>query len=451
MDNKTNYSFQSLTQKTPYFNYHKFTCLLGDLNSKDYIDEWKFIEWIGETYNTMLSGFIEKQIKLFRNRCGIKIDQAEHSILKGIKLKSQLTKHNSTLLKSNQDLSLKKNLNTGDLKVIKSSDIHKIVIKNDESFTLLIPDVEWCKVILSADDIQKVDLLIYSNCVNFELENTDLYNRTDREELLEIRKLRDYHNQFKSKYKSKVESQKMASKCKNEFKQNFDKEVELSIKQDWEIIVNSIKESNDKLRRNWQSYEYIKEYSWENINCTLKLFDLFDNSNGSNDFMHSDPIDFKELKSIKSCVRFLAENIYSSYSHYWKIKAADKTDNKYIRSKIQERHNTILYLIRNCHLNYDKWKSYWRKQLCYLINETSKKNSVNIVDSVVGVYWGIRVNPALTRKFPFEIAYNIDSSLVRIRTILQWNEIHSLQFVKARCSPSFTSTAINVRVLLHFY
>ena len=101
------------------------------------------------------------------------------------------------------------------------------------------------------------------------------------------------------------------------------------------------------------------------------------------------------------------------------------TDKKYIRSKIQERHNTILYLIRNCHLNYDKWKSYWRKQLCYLINETSKKNSVNIVDSVVGVYWGIRVNPTLTSKFPFEIAYNIDSSLARIRTILQWNEISS--------------------------
>ena len=104
---------------------------------------------------------------------------------------------------------MKKNLNTGDLKVIKSSDIHKIVIKKDESFTLLISDVEWCKVNLSADDIQKVDLLIYSNFVNFELKNTDLYNRTDREELLEIRKLRDYHNQFKSKYKSKVES-----KCK---------------------------------------------------------------------------------------------------------------------------------------------------------------------------------------------------------------------------------------------
>ena len=56
----------------------------------------------------------------------------------------------------------------------------------------------------------------------------------------------------------------MASKCKNEFKQNFDKEVELSsIKQEWEIIVNSIKECNDKLRRDWQWYEYIKEYSWK--------------------------------------------------------------------------------------------------------------------------------------------------------------------------------------------
>ena len=49
-------------------------------------------------------------------------------------------------------------------------------------FYIINPDVEWCKIIISADDIQKVDLLIYSNCVNFELENTDLYNRTDREE-----------------------------------------------------------------------------------------------------------------------------------------------------------------------------------------------------------------------------------------------------------------------------
>ena len=73
--------------------------------------------------------------------------------------------------------------------------------------------------------------------------------------------------------------------------------------------MNSIKESNDKLRRDWQSYEYIEVYSWKNMNCTLKLFDLFDNSNGSHDFMHSDPIDFKELKSTKSCVRYLAENI----------------------------------------------------------------------------------------------------------------------------------------------
>ena len=103
---------------------------------------------------------------------------------------------------------------------------------------------------------------------------------------------------------------------KNKFKKKFDKEVELSIKQDWEITVNSIKKSNDKLGRDWQSYEYIKEYSLENINCILKLFDSFDNLNGRNDFMHPDPINFKEQNSIKSCVRNLAENIYSSYSHY---------------------------------------------------------------------------------------------------------------------------------------
>ena len=37
------------------------------------------------------------------------------------------------------------------------------------------------------------------------------------------------------------------------------------------------------------------------------------------------------------------------------------------------------------------------------------------------------MNQALTNKFPFEIAYNIDSSLARISTILQWDEILSNQ------------------------
>ena len=77
----------------------------------------------------MLSGFIEKQIKLFRNKCSIKINKAEYSILKGIKLKSQLIKHKSTLLKLNKDLFLKNSLRIGNLKVINLSDINKIAIK----------------------------------------------------------------------------------------------------------------------------------------------------------------------------------------------------------------------------------------------------------------------------------------------------------------------------------
>ena len=82
------------------------------------------------------------------------------------------------------------------------------------------------------------------------------------------------------------------------------------------------------------------------MNCTLKLFDLFDNSNGSNDFMHSDPIDFKELKLIKSCVRYLAEkNI--SYSHYCKIKAADKIDKKIYQKQNPRKTQYNSFLIRN--------------------------------------------------------------------------------------------------------
>ena len=44
---------------------------------------------------------------------------------------------------------------------------------------------------------------------------------------------------------------------------------------------------------------------------------------------------------------------------------------------------------------------------------------------VVGFYSGVRLDNKLIKSYPFEIAYEIDSTLARLITLIRWNEITS--------------------------
>ena len=60
------------------------------------------------------------------------------------------------------------------------------------------------------------------------------------------------------------------------------------------------------------------------------------------------------------------------------------------------------------------------------LNREVQRESINYMGKpVVGFYSGAKLNKRLVTSYPFEIAYEIDSTLTRLVTLIQWNEVTS--------------------------
>ena len=97
----------------------------------------------------------------------------------------------------------------------------------------------------------------------------------------------------------------------------------------------------------------------------------------------------------------------------------------YLKNKIKERHNTIKYLIENWHLDSEKWTKFSKYTFKYLkcLDETSKDKSICYLVPLYNPKLKIQLNKS--KIYPFEIAYDSNDSMIRIETLLKWNEITS--------------------------
>ena len=106
------------------------------------------------------------------------------------------------------------------------------------------------------------------------------------------------------------------------------------------------------------TFTYIKGYSWDYIGNTLKLFDKHKNGRCRYLIVQENTSNLQNIISWDSQLSIIAESIYGSYSLLWRIIKGKDTKCEYIRNKIQERHNTIKYLIENSHLDTIESKTY---------------------------------------------------------------------------------------------
>ena len=63
------------------------------------------------------------------------------------------------------------------------------------------------------------------------------------------------------------------------------------------------------------------------------------------------------------------ENIYSSYSRWWKLLPESDKEKGYFRLKIKQRHENIHYHFKNNHWESTDSKFYWNNIIEYLKNE----------------------------------------------------------------------------------
>ena len=115
--------------------------------------------------------------------------------------------------------------------------------------------------------------------------------------------------------------------------------------------------------------------------------------------------------------------MFGSYRKLWKIFARNEADIKYFKSKIKERHSNINFLIENTHLKSIDSKKFTKEAFQYLKEELSKKEESKTGDNYVGFYSENPIDANVLRRYPFEIAYSINSTLAKIKTLLKINEL----------------------------
>ena len=97
----------------------------------------------------------------------------------------------------------------------------------------------------------------------------------------------------------------------------------------------------------------------------------------------------------------------------------------YSKEKIKERHESIDYWIENILLMTIQNRSYWRRLFSF-IEEKLNKNSINQYNQqVVGINNGPQIENRLIKNCPFELLYNLNSTIGLIITWFEWNQIAS--------------------------
>ena len=106
-----------------------------------------------------------------------------------------------------------------------------------------------------------------------------------------------------------------------------------------------------------------------------------------------------------------------------RINPNNKEERRYLKTKIKERYSSIVYLIDNLQLKDKDSKKFTKKAIQYLKEEINKKESNNFGEKYVGFYSGNALDANVLRRYTFEIAFGINSTLAKIKTLLKLNEL----------------------------
>ena len=106
------------------------------------------------------------------------------------------------------------------------------------------------------------------------------------------------------------------------------------------MLKSLVYELHNEVKNKGQNFNFIKDYSWDNIMKTMKLYDLHRVDNRSEKIKTEDLSKLKDIISWDSQFSIIAECFYGSYSSLWDTTSEMHGKSNLIRKNIMERHNT---------------------------------------------------------------------------------------------------------------
>ena len=101
----------------------------------------------------------------------------------------------------------------------------------------------------------------------------------------------------------------------------------------------------------------------------------------------------------------------------------------YLMKRIKERNESLIYWVENILPMDIKSRSYHRRLLSFMEKELNRNPINHLNQYVVGMHSGPQINHKLAARCPYELLYELNSTIGRIITWLKWNQISSLSSI----------------------
>ena len=418
------WQYALFTGKSPYFNYDEFIKELIEATESNDIPVSESIKWKSRKFNKIISSEIERRLQTLRGYWHVSILNAEQCIQIGKTLDRRLSHDLKRKSKSNLETSTKFEKIQQKRKEINSWSVGKYIIKNDSKFYLDLPQLGSVRITISKEDAHKIDYSLYvRNCCQDNEYMDDADNSQKNEMKDKITKLSDFHCQIKKNLESATYNTYKTNDKRHDYLKEFKMRISKSIDALACYIRNTIAESKNSNESIDTKYEYIPDYSWNNVSKVMGNFNELRQQISNDKHIHKDPYCEDDYWEDNKNTEVVAENIFSSYWRWWMIKGSNESEENTFKYKIKRRHETVLYFVRNMHFDLLSSSEYWKDLLSFLRKEIESEHKTKSGSFLVGWYNGSKVDQKLIKQFPFEILISINSTIARVQAISKWNEI----------------------------
>ena len=410
---------------TPYINEIEIEMLFKKIMDQSNLSFFSLLELKCKQYNLILTQELDLHLSKLRTYWSISSAKAEYNTFKNYDIKSHSKANNEKKIQVKTKLQLLDDSLAKDRDCIKTYDVIKYIKTKGKSVYLDIPEIENIDIIVDYEDSWKIDFLIYVN-KSFKIKRKEKLNERKSKSTLNEYDIIDYnHHLFNEIYKKVQNRNELITEGKLNYSNSYHTEITNSNDSLDKLITGLI--SNYNLTKNNYTHllKHIKGYSWDDLGSVISLYDKTARNKKKRDKIIIETTASIKIQGSESQISKISERIYGSHSVWWDIEIKDDLKISFIKNKIKERHEAIQYLTENTHLDAENSKYYSRKLLKYLMDEDADRDQAGIKNNLVCYYSDGEIKLLNTKNYAFELAYNTTSTIKRLQTLMNWNEISS--------------------------
>ena len=304
-------------------------------------------------------------------------------------------------------------------------DYDEFLIKSNLWIQLVIPEIGTREIEITKEDWHKIDYFVYVKQIFWKSYNEKQNCWISLKEVPEIKKISEYKKQFNQLCFLNEGIESSLEKKKSEYCIKYSVEVSKTLDSFIQFLLDSQSRPLNDHTLIQSNCKVIKNYPWSSSRKAVRLFEKWKNKAQSEIWSIGIELSSSKSNSLLDKIAIVSEHLYGSFWKWWTLNDDTREDYLTAKYQIQKRHNAIKYSVENILLMEKSNSSFCKDLFKFLHDEINRSNINHYNKPVIGFYSGAKIDKQVINSFPFDILWDIDSTIARIITLKKWNEISS--------------------------